>query len=357
MHIERIQIEDGFLDGFNLKLVSGLNVIIGARGTGKTSLIELIRYCLGSSNLTPTAARNSLEHARAVLAAGQTVVTIAHEAQQTIVSRSAQDREPRSAMAFQSPLILSQTEIETVGLEAQGRLRLIDEFVRDRGRLDINEAAAAAEVRSQTEDIDSLRKEMSDLQQQIVTISEIDQQLLILRPQEEALTKLSSQSADKKKRLDALVSRTTELSVLASYVERFQKAFKQWCSSSERVFQSTPLPDRWSSSPPRPDPLSEVRSKISQLRSTLQEAQRLAGEIDAISEAAAESYVIQRVALDDQTRTLRKEVDEIQKGAGAVARQAQALREQKARLIALKSVLSDTEQRLKTLIGDRNASL
>jgi len=357
MHIERIQIEDGFLDGFNLKLVSGLNVIIGARGTGKTSLIELIRYCLGSSNLTPTAARNSLEHARAVLAAGQTVVTIAHEAQQTVVLRSAQDREPRSATVFQPPLILSQTEIETVGLEAQGRLRLIDEFVRDRGQFDIDEAAAAAEVRSQTEDIDSLRKEMTDLQQQISTISEIDQQLLILRPQEEALTKLSSQAGEKKKRLDALVGRTTELSVSASYVERFQEGFKRWRSVSERVFQTTPLPDRWSSSPPRPDPLAEVRSKISQLRSLLQEAQRLAGEIGTISEAAAESYVTQRVTLDDQTRALRKEVDDIQKGAGAIARQAQALREQKARLIALKGVLSDTEQRLKTLIGERNASL
>ena len=234
---------------------------------------------------------------------------------------------------------------------------MIDEFVRGRGRFDIDEAAAAAEVRSQTEDIDSLRKEISDLQQQIVTISEIDQQLLILRPQEEALSKLSSQSAEKKKRLDALVSRTTDLSVLATYVDRFQKGFKQWCASSDRLLQSTPLPDRWSSSPSVQDPLAAVRSKVDQLRSVLQRAQSLAGEITAMSEAAAESYVTQRVALDDQTRTLRKEVDEIQKGAGAIARQAQSLREQKARLIALKGVLSDTEQRLKTLIGERNVSL
>ena len=46
MIIERIQIEEGFLNGFDVWLRPGLNVVIGARGTGKTTLIELIRFCL-----------------------------------------------------------------------------------------------------------------------------------------------------------------------------------------------------------------------------------------------------------------------------------------------------------------------
>jgi predicted ATP-dependent endonuclease of OLD family len=37
MYIERIQIEEGFLNGFDVCLRAGLNVLIGARGTGKTS--------------------------------------------------------------------------------------------------------------------------------------------------------------------------------------------------------------------------------------------------------------------------------------------------------------------------------
>ena len=42
-YIQRVQIEGGFLDGFDLKLKNGLNSIIGARGTGKSTFIELIR--------------------------------------------------------------------------------------------------------------------------------------------------------------------------------------------------------------------------------------------------------------------------------------------------------------------------
>jgi|SRR6267378_460345 len=43
MHIERVQVEEGFLDGIDVDLVPGLNVVIGTRGTGKTSLMALSR--------------------------------------------------------------------------------------------------------------------------------------------------------------------------------------------------------------------------------------------------------------------------------------------------------------------------
>ena len=50
--IERIQVEEGFLDGLDLTFVSGLNVLIGPRGSGKTSVIELIRFCLDVKGIT-----------------------------------------------------------------------------------------------------------------------------------------------------------------------------------------------------------------------------------------------------------------------------------------------------------------
>ncbi len=77
MHIERVQIEEGFLDGLDVLFVTGLNVIIGERGTGKTSLIELIRYCLDVPGYTPESGKRSREHALSVLGGGQVTVTLA----------------------------------------------------------------------------------------------------------------------------------------------------------------------------------------------------------------------------------------------------------------------------------------
>ena len=59
MYIERVQIEEGFLDGLDVSFTRGLNVIIGERGTGKTSLIELVRFCLDVQGYTRESTKRS----------------------------------------------------------------------------------------------------------------------------------------------------------------------------------------------------------------------------------------------------------------------------------------------------------
>ena len=45
--IERVEIEGGFHSGLSTDLAPGLNAIIGGKGTGKSTLIEIIRYVTG----------------------------------------------------------------------------------------------------------------------------------------------------------------------------------------------------------------------------------------------------------------------------------------------------------------------
>ena len=45
--LRRLTIVGGFLDGVDIEFASGLNCIIGGRGTGKTTILEFIRYALG----------------------------------------------------------------------------------------------------------------------------------------------------------------------------------------------------------------------------------------------------------------------------------------------------------------------
>ena len=44
--IRSIRVVGGFLDGINLDFSDGLSCVIGARGTGKTTVLELIRFAL-----------------------------------------------------------------------------------------------------------------------------------------------------------------------------------------------------------------------------------------------------------------------------------------------------------------------
>ena len=51
--IRSMAVSGGFLDGAQLDFADGLNCIIGGRGTGKTTVLEFIRYLLGPMPETP----------------------------------------------------------------------------------------------------------------------------------------------------------------------------------------------------------------------------------------------------------------------------------------------------------------
>ena len=94
MRIERLQVEEGFLDQLDVPFVPGLNVLIGARGTGKTSCIELIRFCLGAPAFTDDAGHRGEQQALSVLGGGRVTVTFSVDGTRYSLSRTATDPPP-----------------------------------------------------------------------------------------------------------------------------------------------------------------------------------------------------------------------------------------------------------------------
>lgn len=112
MIITRIQVEEGFLNGLDLRFSKGLNVLIGARGTGKTSIVELIRFGLGAKANTADSERKATDHARSILGSGQVTLTLEGDGVIATVARAADDSEPRSDGDFSKPIVFAQSEIE-----------------------------------------------------------------------------------------------------------------------------------------------------------------------------------------------------------------------------------------------------
>jgi len=71
--IEAIAIDHGYLDGLRLHLADNLNAIIGGRGTGKSTLIEALRYALDQQPLTEEARKTHREILKENLRDGGTV--------------------------------------------------------------------------------------------------------------------------------------------------------------------------------------------------------------------------------------------------------------------------------------------
>lgn len=226
-----MRVEEGFLTNMDLTFTPGLNVIIGTRGTGKTSLIELIRFCLDAPNYTPESARKSSEHARSVLGSGEVTLTLSEGERTVIVSRTANDPAPRASGPFVAPIMFSQTEIENVGLHASGRLRLIDGFTADRRQNDADETLAISEVQAFSADIARMRAEIEGLESQLFELTNIEAQLADLQSHERKLTQVSDAVATRKAALDLLSNEISSAAVASTNAARLNDSLRKWSAS------------------------------------------------------------------------------------------------------------------------------
>ena len=74
--LKELRIVGGFLDGFKYSFTDKLNCIIGARGTGKTTVLEFIRYGLNAMPLNPKAHKRIAALVEGNLRGGRIELTI-----------------------------------------------------------------------------------------------------------------------------------------------------------------------------------------------------------------------------------------------------------------------------------------
>ena len=356
MHISRVQVEEGFLDGLDLRLSPGLNVIIGARGTGKTSLIELVRFCLGVRGSTPEIAKRSLEHARAVIGPGQVTVTLSdRDKRDIVVSRSALDDSPRATGSFVPPLIYSQTEIESLGLVPSSRLALIDGFSDASTQFGAEETRLISQIRSLTAEIASKRVEIEHLERNLAVLPDLERELQELAPKERALAATSKAAADKTAQLNAVSGNTAIMGVASAEIERFVLQTKAWRAALEQALRQTPA--AFADPPAHTYVLNEAHSAIKVAREAHEAAIAQLDKALALADAAKNKTDSERLKSEELARELRREIEGLQQGAGAIARQGQQLRERKAQITALQEILDFSRRHLADLAKTRGSSL
>jgi len=177
--VKSLSISGGFLDGQQFDLAYGLNCLIGARGTGKTTVLEFIRYALDAMPAEGVARKRVETLVEGNLAGGRIEVAIQNrDGLAYIVSRSAGEapvvldanRAPteinlRSGGLFNVD-IFSQNEVEAVADEAGSQLSLIDNFQASQI------TAIEHRIRSLVADLDSNASKIIPLRQKIETVTE-----------------------------------------------------------------------------------------------------------------------------------------------------------------------------------------
>ena len=241
--IRGIKITHGFLGGLDTPLSEHLNCVIGARGTGKTSLIEFIRYALDLMPSSEPERRRIMGIVEGNLAGGRIELSLTTcNGTDCTVSRTQGeppmllDGEGRpTGKAYLASLfgidIFSQNEVERIADDIGSQLRLIDSF--DQANLrDMDRAIAdkEAELRENARKMVPLKREIAELEDAVSGLAAKEEQL-------KGFTNISGQDSKKMVKANSeRAMREREAAVIPGMQEVFTKTvrgMKQLCRDME----------------------------------------------------------------------------------------------------------------------------
>jgi hypothetical protein len=349
VQINRIQIEEGFLSGLDLRLPLGLTTIIGARGTGKTSLIELIRFGLAARNHTNESKEESIDHAKSVLEDGEVAITIEDFVENFIVSRSATDPGPRSGEEFVPPVIFSQKEVETLGVSAHGRLALIDGFIRNRGASRTKEADLCNSIQSLHKEMTFLATEVDKATLALAELPAFRQQLVDIRERTSGLELSSKEASEKQKKLNELAQQISLAATRSASIERFRAKVINWRDNLQELVDAD-FPDQQHALGTTKNSSDEIQLLYANAFASVSEAAQKFKNILSLVEDESKKQLAARQKLEASARTLRAEIEKLVEGAGAVSRIHTSVL---SKVSQLESIENDQKERASRVAAQR----
>lgn len=186
-----LTIVGGFLDGQSIEFAPGLNCIIGARGTGKTTLLEFSRWAMdalpeddGSCQRIQRLVAQNLKGGRVDLKVqtkdGRSYTVSRREGEDPIVLDS--KGKPTGIVATGGGLfrldVFSQNEVESIADHALSQLDLIDTFrAEDITSLDHQIEEVRAELKASAGQIAPLQGQIAALVEQTKTLPTVVEKL------------------------------------------------------------------------------------------------------------------------------------------------------------------------------------
>ena len=355
-YIDRIQIEGGFLDGLDVRLMKGLNAIIGARGTGKSTFVELVRFCLDIKGHTSKSTARSLSHARSVLRDGQITLTLSDGNDSYSFSRTSDsDTTPSVPHKFKLPLIFSQTEVETIGLTPLGRLNIIDNFLDDIDEYRSTEMSAITLIESYSSELLDLSNKLSENEDKTLVLPNYLLKLNELEAEEKQVAAVSEQAATKSKILHDLtneyLNRTKTIDVIKIELQdnkTLLNALRDSINSQNYKISDTPHKNA--------SILNAELLKSDAIKFINEGIQKIE-EANSIYISELGRQETDQVELTKRGQVIRKEVDQYKEGAGELSRQMQNLKKEISRVESILLLNINIKERITEIQHIRNLSL
>lgn len=372
--IEKIKFIGGYLDGLEVDLSENLNAVIGGRGTGKSTLIECLRYAFDLKPLSKNAQKSHDEIVKVNLGRSGMIEVIlrsavmngrrfrirrkygeapvVHESNGTSVAISSftpSDLLPRLE-------IYGQNEIYEIAQDSNEQSRLLARF--------LGGGTGAASTRYD-EIKGQLVKNRQDIQSALTALQDIETQVARLPKLQEQATQFASLGLEEKLKAVPLWERERQLA------SRFRREIQEFSEALRNLRESIPDPLFLSETAlqglPHSAELSALRERLSSFTQGVAEP---IGSLEALTSGVAASGDVTIQALEQaiakEETALTKSFSEIPSIQGRSGReigeQYRALQEEIARVQPKvreaelrRKMLEDLQARRRELLAERSA--
>lgn len=192
--IKSLTIIGGFLDGLRVDFADGLNCIIGARGTGKSTILEFIRYAMDAlpqGDVAPAMRKRVDALISQNLDGGRVELTVESKDGLTYIISRADGEEPVVLDAQRKPTaislknrglfranIYSQNDVETIADQGRYQLDLIDGFESARlANLDYSIRDIRNHLITSAHTLEPMRRNLVVLEEELKKLPDIEDRL------------------------------------------------------------------------------------------------------------------------------------------------------------------------------------
>jgi DNA repair exonuclease SbcCD ATPase subunit len=210
------------------------------------------------------------------------------------------------------------------------------------------------EIKSLTAEIATLAEDVGAITQQMQELPVLEARLLSIEAEEKRLAHLSSEINKKQRSLEPLNRQIAVSRVRKQIFETALSDLRDWHEHLKRCTAYPPELQEWPSKL-GPDELQSIRRDIGTILDLISQAERQLDKTIRRTEQAMAGG--RRSELEEAARRLRREIEETQEGAGAVAKQAATIRERLAALGSTQMLGKQRRARLQRLRARRSELL
>ncbi len=360
--IESLHIEGGYFDGLSADVSGHLNTVIGGRGTGKTTLIECLRYALDVPHKGEDAIKQGDQIVKENLgnAGGRVILKLYSAANQmkpyTVIRRYGEPPRVIDEQGNESSLhpgvdllpgieIYGQNEIYELARSPGALTRVLDRFlpesVEQQSRLD----SARRKLRDNSERLAKAKEQKDEVEARIAQLPKLEEQV----------RQFKEQGLEEKLKQVPLLEKERQLAPrMRQEIERTRSGLRQFEESlPDLVF----LSDKTLEGLPHAELLQWGRSVLERLNDTLRqrlgwadkvivEAETALGDIVEESEAQLEKEFAKLPAVAG------KDGKEIGRTYQRLLREIEQVKPVQARLKTVGALVEELEQTRRNLLGE-----